>query len=676
MTSRSTGGRGEGRVAQHMTWITRAAVAALLLVTTVATGADTARARTGGGAHRVPARVHGYPGTAFSSLDWGRPVGSRLRAAVEPATRVGEPLAGADDAVDSWGDNRTGQLGDGTTDGRLNPAGIASTAGVPGIAPPATVYPISISASRFGGLGDSFSLAVGADGEVYAWGANDNGQLGDGTHAERHQPVAVALPGGVRAVAAGLFHGLAVGSDGRAYAWGDNRTDQLGNGTTTGRAVPAAVALPGGVRATAVSAGDWHSLALGADGEVYAWGVNDNGQLGDGTHVARNRPVAVALPGGVRATAVSAGGEHSLALGSDGNVYAWGFNHFGQLGDGTTDDRDSPAAVALPGGVRATAVSAGDAHSLALGSDRKAYAWGDNSDGELGDGTTDERHSPVAVAVPAGITVLAVSAGSGHSLAIVNDPGPLRYDGIWTPGNDGRPVLYGYTLADFRAQNAVLFGQGYRLSQVESYPSDDGSLRYNGIWTPASDGRPVVYGWTLADLRAKNRQLYAQGFRLSDLQAYTAADGTVRYNGIWTPGNDGRPVVYNVTLQDLRADNGTFYNQGFRLARVQAFTAPDGSLRYNGIWTPGNDGRPVVYGYALADLQARNAQLYAQGFRLAQVQGYMLPGGGGVRYNAIWTPGSDGRPVLFGYALHDFRAQNGTYDGQGYRLTCIDTWHV
>jgi alpha-tubulin suppressor-like RCC1 family protein len=122
-------------------------------------------------------------------------------------------------------------------------------------------------------------------------------------------------------------------------------------------------------------------------------------------------PVQVILPAGVTPTAVAAGIYHSLAIGSDGKLYAWGYNVYGQLGDGSTTQRLSPVQVSLPAGVTPTAVAAGRFHSLAIGSDGKLYAWGYNGIGQLGDGSTINRPSPVQVGLPAGVTPTAVAAG-------------------------------------------------------------------------------------------------------------------------------------------------------------------------------------------------------------------------------------------------------------------------
>ncbi len=164
------------------------------------------------------------------------------------------------------------------------------------------------------------------------------------------------------------------------------------------------------------------AIAATPSGGVYAWGDNSNGQLGNGTTTNSSTPVVITLaPAVTAATAVAAGQDHSLAVGSDGKVYAWGFNGDGQLGTGTTTDSHTPVLVNPPTGLTATAIAAGGFHSLAIGSDGNAYAWGSNLYGQLGNGTTADSHTPVAIALPPGTTPLTLGTGSGsvHSLAIL-----------------------------------------------------------------------------------------------------------------------------------------------------------------------------------------------------------------------------------------------------------------
>ncbi|WP_018588427.1 RCC1 domain-containing protein, partial [Salinispora arenicola] len=266
------------------------------------------------------------------------------------------------------------------------------------------------------------SLALTSAGTVLAWGQNVHGQLGDGTTTDRDTPVNVDLPPGtdVTAIAAGDDHSLALTSAGTVLAWGQNVHGQLGDGTTTDRDTPVNVDLPPGTDVTAIAAGDDHSLALTSAGTVLAWGQNVHGQLGDGTTTERDTPVNVDLPPGTDVTAIAGGDDHSLALTSAGTVLAWGQNDDGELGDGTTTDRDTPVDVDLPAGTEVTDVAAHGDHSLALTSAGTVLAWGNNSSGQLGDGTTTSNSTPVDVDLPAGTEVTAIAGGDSHSLAVTS----------------------------------------------------------------------------------------------------------------------------------------------------------------------------------------------------------------------------------------------------------------
>jgi len=259
-----------------------------------------------------------------------------------------------------------------------------------------------------------------AGGQAWAWGLNDHGQLGDGTTTKSQVPVKVLLPAGttVTAVSAGRFHSLALTSAGHVLAWGENLRGELGDGTKTDSNVPVRAKLPRRVKVVAISAGFGHSLAVASSGQVFAWGNNQRGQLGDGSTADRLTPVRVHLPAGTKVTAVSAGAIFSLALTSTGRVLAWGLNHRGQLGIGMTTDRHLPVRVKLPRGVKVTGIAAGYAFGLAVTSAGKVFAWGNNDSGQLGDGTTSGSDIPVRVHLPAGIKVTAISAGADHSLAL------------------------------------------------------------------------------------------------------------------------------------------------------------------------------------------------------------------------------------------------------------------
>ncbi len=203
-------------------------------------------------------------------------------------------------------------------------------------------------------------------------------------------------------------------ADRPVWGVGYNALGQLGDGTTVDRDL-AASGNPPLTGVTAASGGVGHSLALRSDGTVWAWGWNGYGQLGDGTTSPRLRPVPV--PGLTGVVAVAGGAFHSLALKADGTVWAWGWNPFGQLGDGTLAQRTSP--VRVPGLTGVTAVSGGTLHSLAVKADGSVWAWGWNGVGQLGDGTVVDHRLPARVPGVAGAT--GVAAGGLHSLAVTSD---------------------------------------------------------------------------------------------------------------------------------------------------------------------------------------------------------------------------------------------------------------
>ncbi len=322
-------------------------------------------------------------------------------------------LAKPDGAVWAWGDNGTGQLGDGTQ----------TTKSVP------VLVPLATGVSRVAS-GSGHTVALKADGTLIAWGANASGQLGDNSTSLRTSPVTVGLMN-VIAVAAGTSHSLALKSDGTVWAWGLNANGQLGDGTRTRSLVPIQIPLISSV--VSISAGTAFSVAVKSDGTVWAWGQNNSGQLGDGTTTERLTPTQ--MTGVSNASGVSSGSTHTLILKNDGTVVAVGANGSGQLGDSSQTPRST--AVSVVGLSTAVALAAGLSHSLALMSDGTVSTWGSNSVGQLGDGTTTARTTPVAVS---GLTgVLTIAAGASQSAAITS--GGI----VWT---------WGQNLGDGTARNS------------------------------------------------------------------------------------------------------------------------------------------------------------------------------------------------------------------------------
>jgi alpha-tubulin suppressor-like RCC1 family protein len=198
------------------------------------------------------------------------------------------------------------------------------------------------------------------------------------------------------ALSAGWNHSCALDTVGHAYCWGQNNFGQLGDGTNIIRAVPTAVG--GDLLFRAIAAGGSHTCALTTDDQTYCWGRNSAGQLGIDDNQPHTLPAHVGGPP-TPFTTITAGGVHSCALTSAGDAYCWGRNSYGQVGDGTTLDRNTPVKVV--GGLSFATIQANGAHTCAtLSNGGTAYCWGNNSDGQVGDGTTVDRPEPVAAGAP------------------------------------------------------------------------------------------------------------------------------------------------------------------------------------------------------------------------------------------------------------------------------------
>ncbi|MES2170910.1 MAG: cell wall anchor protein [Actinomycetota bacterium] len=331
-----------------------------------------------------------------------------------------------DGHVYSWGVNTAAELGNGTTTRSLTPVLV-----LPGAMPTGTTI-TSIAA------GASSGYALASDGKVYSWGANNDGQLGDGSTTTRSTPVAVdlsTLGAGVTLtqLAAGSLDAYALGSDGNIYSWGYNHDGELGNGNNTDQHTPVmvdATALPAGVHFTHVASSQNTVLAIGSDGKGYSWGSDVVGALGTGGTGDRNVPTAVlagAIPTGVKLVQVAVGQEGGYGLGDDGHAYTWGSNMFGDLGNGNNTDSNVPVQVVagqVPAGVKLIAIGAGSSSGYAIGDDGHAYAWGNGGNGQVGNGSTTSTTSPVLVsagAIPADVTITSVSGGYHSAIVLGND---------------------------------------------------------------------------------------------------------------------------------------------------------------------------------------------------------------------------------------------------------------
>jgi len=310
-------------------------------------------------------------------------------------------------AVDStgnvwtWGANWFGGLGNGTTTNHPTPIKLTTLSGVTAVA-----------------AGAFQSCALRSDGTLRAWGYNGEGELGDSTTIDRHAPVQVSLLSNVVALSAGAYHGLAIENGGALWAWGRNDCGQLGNNSTTDTPVPFAV--NGMTNVVAVSGALAYTFARKSDGTLWTWGDNSSGELGDGT---LNPSLIPKQFNGVSNVAfMAAGWDHPVAVTSDGTVWAWGNNTSFQLGDSLTGDGMLASAdpIEISGLNGVTAIAAGMGNSIALTNDGKVWTWGANANGQLGNGTTTPSAVPISVSTLTNVKVIGLCAGYYHFLTVTN----------------------------------------------------------------------------------------------------------------------------------------------------------------------------------------------------------------------------------------------------------------
>lgn len=351
----------------------------------------------------------------------------------------------SDGTLWAWGDNSLGQLGDNTTINRASPVQVVDSDGIGFLS---NVKAVSSNSYH--------TLALKSDGAVWAWGSNNNGELGDGTAQERNMPVQVVGESGIGvlsdivSIGTGMGYSIALKQDGTVWTWGSNNKGQLGN-YRAGSSTPVQVLGSDGsgnlTNIIAIAAGERNNVVLKSDGTVWAWGLNANGQLGNGTTTNSYVPVQVvnADDSGTftGVSAISAGRLHNIALKNDGTVWAWGFNHYGSLGIGSVYPTNSliPIQVKDPTGTsfltNVTAVSAGGERSFAITEDKKVWGWGENL---LGNGSTDPSYLPTEISGLYG--AISISTGYSHTLALIpppNLPPTANANGPYSV-NEGRTV--------------------------------------------------------------------------------------------------------------------------------------------------------------------------------------------------------------------------------------------
>jgi len=319
----------------------------------------------------------------------------------------------SDGSLWAWGNNYSGKLGDSSLDSHSSPVKIMNSV-------------VSVSS------GTNHTLAIRSDGSLWSWGGDYRGSRRPGVDVmsyTRHTPLKIM--DSVVAVAIGWNHTAVIKTDGSLWTWGWNHRGQLGDGTTTDRRLPEKVMDS----VVAVAAGSWFTLALKADGSLWGWGQNYFGELGDGTTTDRHSPIKIMDS----VVSVSANSNTAMAIKDDGSLWAWGHNQDGQIGDGTVNiyDDERPVRNVLVDNNKyspvkimdsVASVSVGGYHSMAIKSDGSLWVWGNNNYGQIGDGTAStmdvltvvvdrSKHTPVKIMD----SVLDIAGGAYHSMAIKTD---------------------------------------------------------------------------------------------------------------------------------------------------------------------------------------------------------------------------------------------------------------
>jgi alpha-tubulin suppressor-like RCC1 family protein len=342
-----------------------------------------------------------------------------------------------------WGQNGNGQLGNNST----TPTAVPVAVNTSGVLAGKTLT--EISAPDFG----SHACALDNTGKAYCWGLNLNGQLGNNSTTQSPVPVAVNTTGVLAGktltrVSAGAAFSCGLDNTGKAYCWGLNTNGQLGNSSNTQSLVPVAVTTTGalsGKTLTEVDAGSTFACGLDSTGLAYCWGQNNAGQLGNNSTTDSNVPVAVNTSGalaGKSLTQITTGNGFACALDTTGKAYCWGDNSQGQLGTNNFNSSLVPVAVFTGGvlnGVSLTQISSGTNSTCAMDASSNVYCWGQNGNGQLGNGTSG---GPSTVAVK----VIGLPTPPGPPTGVTATPGDAKATISWTPpASLGSGTLTGYT---------------------------------------------------------------------------------------------------------------------------------------------------------------------------------------------------------------------------------------
>ena len=377
-----------------------------------------------------------------------------------------------------WGKGGTGYLGNGGSYTVHEPVAVNMP----------TYPPTAVEMS--GGDGHHTCMIV-SNGSFYCWGEDFNGQIGHSHYSCGgwcNSPHGPSTLGGKAAltIVTGIHHTCAIAVDETLYCWGRDDYGQVGDGFPTGgHHTPTHIELPPGRTAVAVNAAVDSSCVILDNGSGMCWGLNTYGQLGIGTNDSKDVPTYMSvLPENRSLVALDMGFGHTCGILDDGLVYCWGNNTQGQFGDGTNNNSLSPRAASLPPGRTAISIDAGTFHTCAILDDSSAYCWGMNTYGQLGDGTTNNSTTPVSVQMPSGLGVAEITTGNKHSCAVATNASVY----CWGAHGEGALGLGEGNDSDIPAFVDIGAEYGWHALMSERDNDDDGIVN---LFDPFPDGCPV-----------------------------------------------------------------------------------------------------------------------------------------------------------------------------------------
>lgn len=408
-------------------------------------------------------------------------------------------------------------------------------------------------------VGNWYSVAIKADGSLWAWGSNTFGQLGDGTNDDKNTPVKIM--DNVSAVSAGGFHTMAIKTDGSLWAWGRNISAQLGDSSNENKKAPVKIMDD----VLAVSAGGEHTVAIKTDGSLWTWGDNGDGQLGDGTNDYKSKPTKVMDD----VTFISAGGSHTMAIKTDSSLWAWGWNINGQLGDGSINASNTPIKImddvsivsagfaytmaikkdnslwawaSYTGQIISTAnpyskvplkvmddvsnVSTGSGYSMIIKTDGSLWTWGKNDNGQLGDGTNDDKDVIVKI-----MDDVSAVSGDYHTVAVKTD------GSLWSWGSNEKGELGDGTNDNKNAPVRIMDDAMLPFNAPAGSASQELiEVVLNGEYIQFDQPPVIIDGRTLVPIRAVCEKLGADVYWLESAQLILVVKNDVKL-GLTIGGN-------------------------------------------------------------------------------------------------------------------------------------------